>query len=303
MNFKSIRYFITLSHCLNFTQAAARHNISQTAMSRYISSLESQLGVKLFNRSSRSVSLTDAGAIFARGMEQIVREYDLLIERTKDAANRFQGHIKVGIGIYEYSNTEQYFSDFLESYSDVKIDILQFEYSQLTRKLKEDDLDLIITLDASKNEFRESEIISEELFSSENVLLLSREKADKLADVSTEDILKKEYLVTNCENDGPSSMKMLENLMIRDLGFMPEHIIQTNSLGAQLLLVKTGHGTALVPEFLKEIRDPDFGIRSLPQKEPQHYCIIMKRDCQNAAAERFFKYCTKGMHEKQEAGR
>ena len=222
MNLKSIKYFITLAHCLNFTQAASQFHITQTAMSRYISSLEAQLGVKLFNRSSRSVSLTEAGKIYAQGMEKLVADYEHLLERTQAAADQFQGHIKVGIGIYEYSNTEQYFSRFLETYSDIKIDIFQFPYSLLTRKLKAGELDLIITLDMSKREFHEEEIICADLFTSENVLVLSKEKAAEYQGALVTDILNAEYLVTNCEDNGPSSMKMLKELMERDIGFMPE---------------------------------------------------------------------------------
>lgn len=289
MNLKSIKYFITLAHCLNFTQAANHYHITQTAMSRYIASLEAQLGVKLFDRSSRSVSLTEAGKVFAEGVEKILADYELLLERTQAAASRFQGHIKVGIGIYEYSNTEQFFTRFLETYPDIKIDIFQYPYSLLTQKFKAGELDLIITLDMSKREFHGDEIITADLFTSENVLVLSREKAKQYRQVPVTEILKSEYLVTNCEDNGPSSMKMLKGLMERDVGFMPENIVQTNSLGAQLLMVKTGHGAAIVPEFLQEIRDEAFEVMSLPQKEPQQYCVIMRTDCKNPAAERFLQ--------------
>ena len=289
MNLKSIKYFITLAHCLNFTQAANQYHITQTAMSRYIASLEAQLGVKLFERSSRSVELTEAGKIFAEGVEKIVADYELLVERAQAAASKFQGHIKVGIGIYEYSNTEQYFSRFLKTYPDIKIDIFQYTYSVLTQKFKAGELDLIITLDMSKREFHSDEIVSVDLFTSENVLVLSREKAKEYENVPITDILQSEYLVTNCEDNGPSSMKMLKGLLERDLGFMPQNIVQTNSLGAQLLMVKNGHGAALVPGFLKEIQDDALAIRILPQKEPQQYCVIMRTDCKNPAAERFLQ--------------
>lgn len=289
MNLKSIKYFVTLAHCLNFTQAANQYHITQTAMSRYISALETELGVRLFDRSSRSVSLTEAGKIYVEGVEKMLAGYERLLERTQAAANKFQGHIKVGIGIYEYSNTEQYFSRFLETYPDIKIDIFQYTYSMLTQKFKAGELDLIITLDLSKREFHTDEIVCADLFTSENVLVLSNEKAQRYRDIPVDEILKQEYLVTNCEDNGPSSMKMLKKLMERDLGFMPENIIQTNSLGAQLLMVKTGHGAAIVPQFLKEIQDEFLTVIELPQKAPQQYCVIMRRDCKNPAAERFLQ--------------
>ncbi len=297
MNLKSVRYFVTLSHCLNFTQTATKYHITQTAMSRYIASLEAEIGVKLFDRSSRRVALTEAGKVFAKGMEQIVLNYEELLEKTKAADQKFLGHIKVGIGIYEYSNTERYFSRFLQLYPDIKVDIFQYEYSVLTQKLKTDELDLIVTLDMSEREFQPSDIRTANLFSSENILLCSKDKEPIYQGRSVEDILKSEYLVTNCEDNGPSSIQMLESLLRRDLGFIPENMLQTNSLGAQLLMVKTGHGVAIVPAFLKEIKDESYLIMDLPQKEPQNYCIIMKSNSTNMAAERFLEYCEDGMNE------
>lgn len=65
---KKIEYFVTLAECLSFTQAAAVHSVSQTAISQYIASLEGKLQVRLFNRNAHSVSLTDAGQFFMNGL-------------------------------------------------------------------------------------------------------------------------------------------------------------------------------------------------------------------------------------------
>lgn len=291
MNFKSIRYFITLAHCLNFTQAANKHHITQTAISRYIASLEEQVGVKLFDRSSRKVTLTEAGRIYAEGMEKMLKEYDKLLERTKAAGNTYQGHIKIGIGIYEYSNIEHYLSSFLETYPEVKVDIFQFPYSTLTEQFKNNELDLIISLSMSKDSYKESQLRCVNLFTSENVLVINREKMEeKYAQSKVDEILKSEYLVTNCEESGPNSLKMLRGLLERDFGFMPEQIVQTNSLSTQLLMAKTGHGVAIVPEFISEIHDHTLRILNLPQKKPQQYCALQKVDSKNAAATLFMDF-------------
>ena len=291
MNFKSIRYFITMAHCLSFTQAANKHHITQTAMSRYIASLEEHVGVCLFERSSRKVALTEAGRVFAEGMEKMLKEYDTLMERTRAAGNDYKGHVKVGIGIYEYSNTENFFSEFLELYSDIKIDIFQFPYSTLTEQFRTNELDVIISLDMCKEEFREDELRCVNLFTSENVLVMNREKKNKhYADCTVESILRKEYLVTNCEDAGPSSLKMLKALLERDFGFIPDKIVQTNSLGAQLLMARTGHGVAIVPAFVREIQDPSLIILPHPQKKPQQYCALQKQDSRNEAAIMFMDF-------------
>ena len=103
----------------------------------------------------------------------MLKEYDTLMERTRAAGNDYKGHVKVGIGIYEYSNTENFFSEFLELYSDIKIDIFQFPYSTLTEQFRTNELDVIISLDMCKEEFREDELRCVNLFTSENVLVIT----------------------------------------------------------------------------------------------------------------------------------
>ncbi|OOH91785.1 LysR family transcriptional regulator [Pasteurellaceae bacterium 15-036681] len=61
---KWLEDFLTLESCRNFSQAAEMRNLSQSAFSRRIFSLEEALGVKLFNRSSVPLQLTEEGRLF-----------------------------------------------------------------------------------------------------------------------------------------------------------------------------------------------------------------------------------------------
>lgn len=61
---------------LNISQAAKIHGIPQPAMSKTISSLESELGVKLFDRSKNHLSLTKAGQLFMPEVEKALEHLD-----------------------------------------------------------------------------------------------------------------------------------------------------------------------------------------------------------------------------------
>lgn len=61
MNFLALRYFIEVANTLSFSQAAENLHISQPGLSQQITNLEEQLGFKLFNRTTRKVTLTEEG--------------------------------------------------------------------------------------------------------------------------------------------------------------------------------------------------------------------------------------------------
>ena len=73
---RKIRYFVSLAECLSFTQTAAQYDVSQTAVSQYISSLEERLNVRLFDRSQRQVTLTEAGAYYYAQVKSMLMAYD-----------------------------------------------------------------------------------------------------------------------------------------------------------------------------------------------------------------------------------
>ena len=70
MNLYHLRYFVTLAHLEHYTKAADVLAITQPSLSHAISSLEEELGVKLFEKNGRNVSLTKYGKSFLEDVEQ-----------------------------------------------------------------------------------------------------------------------------------------------------------------------------------------------------------------------------------------
>ena len=61
MDIFQLQYFLSAAITGNFTMAAAENNISQSSFSKHIMALENEMGVKLFYRNRKSISLTPAG--------------------------------------------------------------------------------------------------------------------------------------------------------------------------------------------------------------------------------------------------
>lgn len=73
-----MRFFVIVAESLSFTRAAESLNTSKASVSNAISSLETELGTRLFHRSTRSIQLTQDGLIYLDRCKDLLDEYDEL---------------------------------------------------------------------------------------------------------------------------------------------------------------------------------------------------------------------------------
>jgi DNA-binding transcriptional LysR family regulator len=97
MDVRALRYVVTLAEELHFGRAASRHFISAQPFGQHVQRLERELGVRLFERTSRRVSLTPAGARFVERARAVLGELDQLREIAADEARTATGSLRVGI--------------------------------------------------------------------------------------------------------------------------------------------------------------------------------------------------------------
>src|SRR5687767_6337059 len=64
MELRHLRYFVAVADTLNFTRAAEKLRLAQPSLTRQIQNLEEEIGVRLFNRSKKHVTLTEEGTSF-----------------------------------------------------------------------------------------------------------------------------------------------------------------------------------------------------------------------------------------------
>ena len=97
MEFRTLKYFLTVAREENITRAAALLHLTQPTLSRQLMQLEEELGVKLFRRSQHHIVLTEAGMLLRRRAQEIVE----LAEKTARElrpAEEVTGRISIGSG-------------------------------------------------------------------------------------------------------------------------------------------------------------------------------------------------------------
>jgi Transcriptional regulator len=104
MNLRHLRYFIAVAEEQHFTRAAERLHMAQPPLSQAIRQLESELGVQLLQRSTRSVSLTSAGLAYLERARAILHEVGDATEHARRVAAGSVGHLVIGcVGSATYS--------------------------------------------------------------------------------------------------------------------------------------------------------------------------------------------------------
>jgi DNA-binding transcriptional LysR family regulator len=92
---KHLRAFMALAQERNFTRAAERCHLSQPAFSTLMGNLEQQAGVRLFNRSTRSVEITAEGRVFEATATRLLHDMDAAFGELQDHVQRRKGRITI----------------------------------------------------------------------------------------------------------------------------------------------------------------------------------------------------------------
>jgi DNA-binding transcriptional LysR family regulator len=116
--------FESAARHLNFARAAAEMGVTPTAISRTLKSLESQLNVRLFNRTTRSVSLTEAGASLNAALAPALSQIRSSLSQVRLASDQPSGTIRVNSSYVAYRILiEPHLSAFFDRYPMINVEV------------------------------------------------------------------------------------------------------------------------------------------------------------------------------------
>jgi LysR family transcriptional regulator, cyn operon transcriptional activator len=156
LNLRFLRTFVTIADSQGFARAASRLNLTQSAASRQIHALESELGVRLFDRIGRRIKLTSEGEDLLARSRRLLSQAESLGERARALKSGQTGVLRVGAAPQIMENL---LADFLQRYRKrhpgIEIHLVEDQGARLPARLEAGDMHVAILPDSDDRFFRQ----------------------------------------------------------------------------------------------------------------------------------------------------
>ena len=239
-----MRLFQTVVQIGSLSGAGRQSGLSAASVSRHISALEDDLGVRLLNRTSRRLSLTEAGNVYLERAERLLQDIDELRDAVTQLAVRPRGTLRIQCRV---SLGTQYLAPlipaFVANYPDLKIDLW----------LTDTDLDMTdhgIDLAIRAGGFSDSTLISRRLASSPRVVCASPEYWSQHGRPKTPQALMNHNCLTyRFEIGAAAAIWQFRSDAGQSIDLQVSGNFQTNNGEALRLAALSGLGVALLPAW------------------------------------------------------
>lgn len=247
MDWDKLRIFHAAAQAGSFTHAGDVLNLSQSAVSRQVSSLEQDLGVPLFHRHARGLLLTEQGELLYRTAADVLMKLESVQSRLSDSKDKPSGVLKVTttVGLGSTWLTSR-INDFINLYPDVELQLI-FDDDELDLGMREADVAIRLRLPT------QPDLIQRKLFTVHFHVYAAPSYLKRFGTPRSIDELDKHRIVTFGEQ-APAYLRDMN--WLDTAGRTPSDprrsVLQVNNLVAIKRAVQTGVGIAILPDYIIE---------------------------------------------------
>ena len=249
MNIRQLEYFLAVASELNFTRAAEKLYVSQTAVTKQIQSLEEQLGVELFERTKKKVVLTAAGNVFRQEASNLIDHWKTSIERVRLASNGVSGSLAVGFATGSgRTRIGQDMRDFVARYPSIGLTFENAAPSELLQMLRAGKVDVAFLPLFDERMYQEVEYLQVD----EAGLVVVMQKSHALSyhgSIGRKD-LEREHLILACSEDDALGEGLSIMAPFEMAGIHPHIVAKNENVETILFMVTANIGIAILPEYL-----------------------------------------------------
>ena len=266
MELRALAYFVAVAEERHFTRAATRMHVSQSGLSASIRSLETELHASLFDRTTRRVQLTEAGAALLPDARRALAA----TRAGTDAVRAVQGlqHGTVSLGIVQQMNLvglPRILADYHRAHPGIELRLRQAASEELHDLLGAGEIHLAV---ASPPEPADERIVAVDLL--RTPLVVACHPDDPFADRSAVPL--RDLIGRNLIGFPHGwALRTLADRALRDAGVSQELNLEVNDTATLLDLVEADLGIALVAQELTTGRRR---LRTIPLSTPKHVWTI-----------------------------
>lgn len=292
MDFKQIEAFISVAKYKSFSKAAYSIFLSQPAISSHILSLEKELSIQLFDRTSKEVLLTPAGESFLNYAIDILNCRDKAIYHLSSFNNNISGTLKLAASTTPCNTVVPILiKEFSENFPDVSFNITELGSGQIIENIIRFDYEIGIVGKIINDDKIKSYVLSED-----ELVLISSPSLNLPDEVNIGSILKNKFILREKTS---ATRKTFEEAMLAN-NLDPSNLdicCEVNSLDTIFQFVKTGIGVSIVSRnvcndyissgCVKESKITDLSLKR------NIYLVVSSKRTLTPTAKAFFNYCKK----------
>ncbi|MBQ9441684.1 MAG: LysR family transcriptional regulator [Selenomonadaceae bacterium] len=267
MGVKDMRAFFAIVEEGNISHAAQRLDVAQPALSRQMKRLEEKLNVKLFERGSRRIRLTEAGRVLYERVENILGMVDGTVREITEIGTGAKGSIRIGtITTSGAMILPELISEFHKIYPNVTFEIWEAEGARIIELLDSRLIEIAITRTQVDNLSYELLVLPNEPL----VMVMNKKNpCGKSKDKVKFSELKGQQIII------PLRWKSIFEANCRKIGFEPKIICVSDSVVQDLMMVKMNIGIAMIPiSSRKLLTDGDLIYKRLVEPEMTTHTVI-----------------------------
>lgn len=264
MDISQLKCFLAVADELHFGRAAQSMNMLPASLGRQIRILEDRLETKLFLRTTRSVSLTEAGSAILEDARSLVAQADLLEEKMRSIRKSETPVLRVGAIDSASAGLMPQLLQFLRvEHPDLEVQLIEQKTIHLLPKLLSGSLDVVF---CRPPDIRDPRISFRTLFFETAVVALpSGHPLEQRSEICIEDLADAPLIVPD-RRSRPHSHDLTIKLFV-DVGLTARIAQVAEEKHTIVNLVATGTGLAIVPRWTARIAVP--GVTFVPLTIPQ----------------------------------
>ncbi len=245
LSIKQVRYFIAAADFGKVSLAAHELNVSQSAVTSAIQQLETDLGVTLFTRNPKGVSLTAEGARFLRHARNIMAAVNQAVQSPLSTDTAMTGHVKVGVS-YTVAGyfLPRHLARFERTYPRITIELRELPREVVEGDLNSGELDTAVMLVSNLRD-RENLTFETLLRSKRRLWLPPDHPLLKANAVTLEDIAREPYIMLTVDEARHTAHNYWDST-----GLKPRTIFNTFSVEAIRSMVAAGMGVTILSDMV-----------------------------------------------------